>query len=563
MAAHHDILGFRVVEAGNVEPVWRNVLRQDSVPWIRDYVIRAEVVLPVAAYVAMAGVAIGQLSGSSDYTVRNMTIIGNNALAIRPTGPTELITSLRPAQLTVTVDSEWYDFSIVSNSAAGWAKHCYGQVRSGRASRYAAGVAPLVPRDVPATKWYQTMRRLGLEYGPTFRGLHDIAVGEKVASATVLDVSADSESEYQLHPAAMTLIFQSVIAAAYNGQARAPDKVFQPTYIEELYVGFTTGKKIRVHAEAKEILDDAVVGSVYGVNPTGEPALFLKGITLSALPGDSTQSDSDPHRAVQLEWKPDIDLLDPARTPLKSDREMVSVVTMLEKLFLLCAIENTLQLEYLTTHERYMQKYHDWIKETVEDARAGKSVLGSGAVELCALGSAERQILIQQLMTEASGKDIMAACRVIHAVYSSVVDVFSGWMDAVELLFQDNMLVDFYNFFDWVSYKHLMELLGHGNPNLRILEIGAGTGGTTENVIRHLKDSSGKRLYSKYVYTDISAGFFDKAQMRFSEYPGIDYRMLDITQSPTEQGFEEGSFDLVVAANVRYNERCWFGLKPD
>jgi len=131
------------------------------------------------------------------------------------------------------------------------------------------------------------------------------------------------------------------------------------------------------------------------------------------------------------------------------------------------------------------------------------------------------------------------------------VDIIDGKVDALELLFRDNMLTDFYNFFDWIDYQGLVELLGHENPNLRVLEIGAGTGSTTENVLKNLKTLSGRRLYSKYFYTDISAGFFIKAKERFKDHAAIEYRPFDVTRAPAEQGLEEGSFDLVIAGNVR------------
>jgi SAM-dependent methyltransferase len=108
-----------------------------------------------------------------------------------------------------------------------------------------------------------------------------------------------------------------------------------------------------------------------------------------------------------------------------------------------------------------------------------------------------------------------------------------------------------------------MELLGHANPTLRILEIGAGTGSITESILKHLKSAFGERMYSKYVYTDISAGFFIQAKERFKEYVEIDYRTLDVTLDPVEQGFEEGAFDLIVAANVSVNSQSLFSEAID
>jgi len=85
---------------------------------------------------------------------------------------------------------------------------------------------------------------------------------------------------------------------------------------------------------------------------------------------------------------------------------------------------------------------------------------------------------------------------------------------------------------------------------LRVLEIGAGTGGTTTSMLSGLKSEFGERLYSKYSFTDISAGFFVAAKERFKDHQNIEFSVLDISKDPLEQGFEEGSYDLILASNV-------------
>ena len=96
----------------------------------------------------------------------------------------------------------------------------------------------------------------------------------------------------------------------------------------------------------------------------------------------------------------------------------------------------------------------------------------------------------------------------------------------------------------------MLQSLGHKKPTLRVLEIGAGTGGTTTNLLSGLQSEFGERLYSKYGYTDISSGFFVAAKERFKDHPNIEFSVLDISKNPLEQGFEEGSYDLILAANV-------------
>ncbi|EMI54521.1 protein containing AMP-dependent synthetase and ligase [Rhodopirellula sallentina SM41] len=82
---------------------------------------------------------------------------------------------------------------------------------------------------------------------------------------------------------------------------------------------------------------------------------------------------------------------------------------------------------------------------------------------------------------------------------------------------------------------------------LRVLEIGAGTGATTRAVLNELPHDR-----CEYVYTDVAPGFLAAARRSFAEHHFLDYRVLDIEQDPTSQGFTDSlnKFDIVIAANV-------------
>ena len=106
------------------------------------------------------------------------------------------------------------------------------------------------------------------------------------------------------------------------------------------------------------------------------------------------------------------------------------------------------------------------------------------------------------------------------------------------------------------EYSEFLDLVAHYKPNLKILEIGAGTGGTTSTVLPRLKSAYGERMYLSYTYTDISSGFFISARERFNDYPAVEYAILDISKDPIEQGFEAESFDLIIACNVGWQPLC-------
>jgi SAM-dependent methyltransferase len=80
---------------------------------------------------------------------------------------------------------------------------------------------------------------------------------------------------------------------------------------------------------------------------------------------------------------------------------------------------------------------------------------------------------------------------------------------------------------------------------LRVMEIGAGTGGTTGCVLPHLSPGQ-----TKYTFTDVGRSFLTRAQKNFSPYGFVEYRTLDIENDPVQQGFAAPHYDVIIAANV-------------
>ncbi|ADI12768.1 putative polyketide synthase (OzmK) [Streptomyces bingchenggensis BCW-1] len=86
-----------------------------------------------------------------------------------------------------------------------------------------------------------------------------------------------------------------------------------------------------------------------------------------------------------------------------------------------------------------------------------------------------------------------------------------------------------------------------------VLEIGAGTGGTTAKVLPAL-DGLQDRL--RYAYTDISRSFTLYGRNRYAkDHPFLSFQQLDIESPPAEQGFEAGAYDVVLACNVLHATR--------
>lgn len=139
---------------------------------------------------------------------------------------------------------------------------------------------------------------------------------------------------------------------------------------------------------------------------------------------------------------------------------------------------------------------------------------------------------------------------------SHLAAVFRGASDPMELLFPSGSLRDLEAIYHRAPFAQAYNGLVAGviadtvaafpaSRTLRILEIGAGTGGTTAMVLPHLPSDR-----TEYIYTDISPLFLARAEDRFAEYPFVQYRLLNIDKDPTGQGFPHDTFDLVIASNV-------------
>ncbi|MER6036912.1 SDR family NAD(P)-dependent oxidoreductase [Streptomyces sp. NPDC001835] len=88
---------------------------------------------------------------------------------------------------------------------------------------------------------------------------------------------------------------------------------------------------------------------------------------------------------------------------------------------------------------------------------------------------------------------------------------------------------------------------------VRILEIGAGTGGTTAAVLAALAPYGDS---VEYVFTDVSPAFVRKARNRFgAQYPFTRFEALDIEADPAGRGLTSGAHDVVLATNVLHATR--------
>ncbi len=134
--------------------------------------------------------------------------------------------------------------------------------------------------------------------------------------------------------------------------------------------------------------------------------------------------------------------------------------------------------------------------------------------------------------------------------------ILTGAVDPITILFQDAgadvtraiyRTTPFGRAFNGAVHAAVRALVSdrHTDPPLRVLEISAGFGSTTESVLAAL---DGRPAF--YTFTDLAPSLVDLAKRNIAPREGLDFRVLDIERDPVEQGFDAGGYDLVIAANT-------------
>jgi 3-oxoacyl-(acyl-carrier-protein) synthase/SAM-dependent methyltransferase/NAD(P)-dependent dehydrogenase (short-subunit alcohol dehydrogenase family)/aryl carrier-like protein len=145
--------------------------------------------------------------------------------------------------------------------------------------------------------------------------------------------------------------------------------------------------------------------------------------------------------------------------------------------------------------------------------------------------------------------------RLLRRCGSHLADALTGGADPIELLFEGGSLADAEALYreslpSRILNRAMAALLrseferqAPSRP-LRVLEVGAGTGSTTQSVLPILPPAS------EYCFTDVSRHFLRTAQKRLGA--AIEYKIFNLEMDPATQDFGGRQFDLIVATNVMH-----------
>ena len=192
----HPLLGYRLTECAFA---WENHIDPLKIPMLADHVVDGAVIFPGAAYAEMALAAAQSYFNSSQCAVENLEILSP---AVFQPGLSKIF--------RFTVDTSDGRFSIESKnrlSTEPWQKHASGRLIEAAAA-LSCETADLLQQlaSRPSTSGealYQQAQKLGLQFGPVFRGIQQLHLADSCALA-ILAPSSDLRptlDNYVMHPA--------------------------------------------------------------------------------------------------------------------------------------------------------------------------------------------------------------------------------------------------------------------------------------------------------------------------------------------------------------------------
>lgn len=330
--------------SNDIEPVWKNVLRLDDLPWLRHHQIQGLTLFPMSAFVSMAVEAASQKAATrnvqyDEFQLRNITV--DTPLMLN-SEDTEITLTLRPYEAGLLTDSStWDEFRVNSwVKSKGWIQHCKGLVslkskiyngvdgqlhqRNAEALLISAvkEISAKASSTVDKTKMYEHLARLGVSYGPSFQGTNNCKVGSSCStgSITAMDTMQEMPQNYQnstvIHPALLEQLVEMYwpILGAADASLKT---IYLPSSIGRITISrdikeltSTPGSTLDVFCKSNlgsSSLPQPVQSSMFATSPTDRqgPVILVKDLTVSPIIERETVYIDEKHRELcyKLDWE--------------------------------------------------------------------------------------------------------------------------------------------------------------------------------------------------------------------------------------------------------------------
>jgi acyl transferase domain-containing protein/NADPH:quinone reductase-like Zn-dependent oxidoreductase len=553
-------------------PTWESQISAESVPFLQDHRVHQDAILPATAYLELV-LSAAVAHGEKTPIIENLQV--HRPVFLAHQHDVVLQTRYDPDTCSCTVHSR------VDADRANWQLNASCSVLPGETDTADPlaldGLLARFPGDGSTAGYYDELRTYGFDYGPAFRGVSRIfrsgeeCLGEIIAPQSVVN----DLDRYVFHPAALDACLQVMARAAplesgctYLPVAFTRVRIVgrpQPrmwSHVRSVRTsGTSTFGSFRVFGsdgaavaeiedfEARTIRDHErrhlppVASLWYRYrwirSPRQGSARSLSGVSLREIasavqargtaiggaadaPEIATACTSYVVNALaELGWRPQPgSAFDPFQLALS-----LGIAPARRPLFAWC-------LETLAEDGLLMKSDGPWAVggsfEPKETNPVWEHLLRTHPHRLAEL-----------ILIDRCGSRLSQILRGQTDPLPLVVP--RGDLSLAEHLEQDSPSMRDYNL---LVASTLDEVLARVLPDAewRVLAVDSGTGGATAAVLPRLAQSRGR-----YTFSDRSAQLLANATRRFRGLPFVDCRLLDTQSDPHAQGFDDRSFDVVLA----------------
>ncbi|KAI3317853.1 putative polyketide synthase [Xylariaceae sp. AK1471] len=559
--APHTLLGTQLADGVDNEMRWRNLIRPSELAWIGGHQLQGQMVFPAAAYISSAIEAAHFLATDLpigaidilDFTIGKALVFENEQSSAESLFLISEIDKKEDGFISAVFRfhaSTHSESDTLPCLASGRLLVTISATESHNFLQSRNTVVPYL-LDVPQDNFYKSLETLGYEYSGDFRTMSGMKRKLDYGSAKVHVPEQDHTDGVLVHPALLDTAFQAIFLAYWWPGDGSLDQLHVPTSIECVKINVHGCKRslisgyevpLESHLTENPLKTNVIGGDVCVFDPAKQSLLIqVEGVRVT--PFSARGSENDRPLFSEHVWgpaSPDGQLAANTRassadTQLASDLERISIYYM-NQINENIPAENREGIEW---HHKAMFEYFTYIIDRTRDGRqpfAKKEWLDDTWADISrVIDKYPNSIEIR--LNRTVGENLTAAVR--------------GETQILEHMLADNLLNRYYveamGLVDATNFlSRTISQIVHRYPRMNILEIGAGTGGATKAITRDIG-----RAFASYTFTDISTGFFEKAQEVFSEYSDkMIFKALDCEKDILEQGYAEGSYDLVIGSLV-------------
>ncbi|XP_044716927.1 AMP-binding enzyme domain-containing protein [Hirsutella rhossiliensis] len=557
----HPLLGVRSAEDAAQEYRWLNTLRLPDLPWLEGHKVEGQVIYPAAGYLVMAMEAAKALDETSKVhfiELYDVSISSAIQLDYDSSGVDVLFALRLREQQTESTTAEWacYTSSPATVRETGWKCNANGRLRVKFGPPASANDTALPPRNLPVgslstvdmDRFYTSLSGIGLDYTGDFKHLDSVSRKSGLATAKAAQMAPRFSA--MIHPALLDSAFQSLFAAygwPGDGSLQVP---FVPTSLRSLRLAnmedhVSDGESLTIDAYLTDCSGRELTADIeMFVSASGQPLMQLQGLACTSLRRLGPQDCKELY--TRTAWELDINngvaSLDMKQQ--QDDPEDVELVDLCERLsyFYLRELHGKIDRKEVPAMEWHFQRIFEWIDHLFPMIEAGKhpTIRKEWSMD-------QRSSLLEQAARFPDQVDLL----LIQAVGENLGAVLRKETTMLEHMIKDDVLNRFYKFglgFQRANgyLSRIAKQIAHMHPRMRILEIGAGTGGATKGILETLGTA-----FESYTFTDISTGFFEAAAEAFAPWTAkMLFKPLNVEKDPAAQGFTEASYDFIIASNV-------------